>query len=98
MRGIVKSNKMDKTITVTVERLMKHPRYGKYVRRKASYKAHDSHKQAKVGDLVEIEETRPLSKTKNWRLVRIIKKASEVQFVAPQEPTVEVEQQQPAQP
>jgi small subunit ribosomal protein S17 len=83
VRGVVKSGKMDKTVSVYVERLMKHPRYGKYVRRRSTYKAHDPHNEAKTGDIVEIEETRPLSKTKAWRLVRIVRRASEVELVTP---------------
>ena len=67
---------MDKTISVVVERLLQHPRYGKFVRRRATFKAHNPHDEAKAGDLVEIEETRPLSKTKSWRLVRILTRAS----------------------
>ncbi len=74
-RGIVKSDRMDKTISVLVERLVQHPRYEKYVRHRSTFKAHDSHNEAGVGDLVEIEETRPLSRTKCWRLVRILRRA-----------------------
>jgi small subunit ribosomal protein S17 len=67
---------MDKTITVKVEKLVKHPLYGKYIKRATIYKAHDEEKKAKVGDKVEIMETRPLSKTKRWRLVRILEEAA----------------------
>ncbi len=74
--GIVSSNKMNKTITVKVEKLVKHPLYGKYVKRVTVYKAHDEENKAKVGDKVEIMETRPLSKTKHWRLVRILEEAA----------------------
>jgi small subunit ribosomal protein S17 len=74
--GVVSSNKMDKTITVKVEKLVKHPVYGKYIRRVTVYKAHDEERKAKVGDKVEIMETRPLSKTKHWRLVRILGEAA----------------------
>jgi len=87
-RGIVTSDKMDKTIAVTVEWLKRHPCYGKYVRHRATYKAHDAHREARLGDLVEIEETRPLSRTKSWRLVRILRRASELERepeLAPQE-------------
>lgn len=73
--GMVVGNKMQKTIVVEVMRLIKHPRYGKYIKRSTIYKAHDENKQAGVGDKVEIIETRPLSKTKTTRLVRIIEKA-----------------------
>ncbi|HHT9129303.1 MAG TPA: 30S ribosomal protein S17 [Candidatus Brocadiaceae bacterium] len=73
--GMVIGNKMQKTIVVEVMRLVKHPRYGKYIKRSSIYKAHDENGQAKVGDKVEIIETRPLSKTKTTKLVRIIEKA-----------------------
>ena len=84
-RGIVKSSKMDKTISVVVERLLLHPRYGKYVRRTSTYKAHDTNNEAKPGDLVEIEESRPLSKTKTWRLVRIVRRAQEMEALPVEE-------------
>ena len=74
--GIVSSNKMDKTLVVRVERRKKHPRYGKYIRRTTVYKAHDEGNRANVGDKVEIMETKPLSKTKRWRLVRIVEKTA----------------------
>ena len=74
--GVVTSDKMQKTIVVQVERLVKHPQYGKYLRRHTVYKAHDEKNEAKVGDRVEITETRPLSKTKRWRLIRVIGKNS----------------------
>lgn len=74
--GIVSSNKMKKTVVVKVERMVKHPRYGKYIRRATVYKAHDEEGKAKVGDKVEIMETRPLSKTKHWRLVRVVEEAT----------------------
>ena len=70
--GIVTSDKMDKTITVVIKRLVKHPKYRKYIRRITKLKAHDEKNQAKIGDRVEIMETRPLSKTKHWRLVRVL--------------------------
>ncbi|MFN3531945.1 MAG: 30S ribosomal protein S17 [Candidatus Brocadia sp.] len=73
--GMVVGNKMQKTIVVEVMRLVKHPRYGKYIKRSTIYKAHDESNQAGVGDKVEIIETRPLSKTKTTKLVRIIEKA-----------------------
>ncbi len=71
--GIVTSDKMQKTIVVRVERLVRHSLYGKYVRRKTVLKAHDENNEAKVGDWVEVEFTRPLSKTKRWKLVRVIR-------------------------
>ena len=73
--GIVSSNKMIKTITVTVERKVKHPMYGKFLKKSSSFHAHDEQNSAGTGDVVRIMETRPLSKTKRWRLVEIIEKA-----------------------
>lgn len=75
--GQVTSDKMTKTITVLVERTHKHPKYGKYVRTNKRYHAHDEGELAGVGDLVEIAATRPLSKLKRWRLVRIVEAAPE---------------------
>ena len=74
--GIVTSTKMAKTISVNVERLVKHPRYGMYIRRRTRLVAHDENEIAKAGDQVEISFTRPLSKTKRWRLVRVVRPAS----------------------
>lgn len=73
--GVVSSNKMDKTITVTVVRKLKHPKYGKFVKKSKKFHAHDEENTAQPGDLVKIMETRPLSKMKRWRLVEIIEKA-----------------------
>ncbi len=73
--GVVSSNKMTKTITVTVERKVKHPIYGKFLKKSSSFHAHDELNTAGIGDVVRIMETRPLSKTKRWRLVEIIEKA-----------------------
>jgi len=73
--GIVSSNKMAKTITVAVERKIKHPIYGKFLKKTTKFHAHDELNTAGVGDVVRIMETRPLSKTKRWRLVEIIEKA-----------------------
>jgi small subunit ribosomal protein S17 len=74
-RGYVVSDKMNKTIVVEVEDRVKHPLYGKVIRRSNKVKAHDELNTAGIGDLVLISETRPLSATKNWRLVEIIEKA-----------------------
>ena len=74
VQGKVISDKMDKTITVRQDRLVKHPLYGKYVRRKTIYKAHDERNEASMGDVVEIVFTRPISKSKCWRLVRIVRR------------------------
>jgi small subunit ribosomal protein S17 len=73
--GVVTSDKMQNTIVVRVDRLVKHPVFKKYLRRKSIYKAHDPKSEAKVGDRVEIAECRPISKTKRFRLVRILKKS-----------------------
>ncbi len=75
--GIVTGTKMQKTIVVEVMRLIKHPTFGKYIKRSSMYKAHDENGIAKVGDKVEIIETRPISKTKSTRLLRIIEKAKQ---------------------
>lgn len=73
--GLVTSDKMDKTITVAVERKVKHPFYGKFLKKTTKFHAHDENNQCGAGDTVRIMETRPLSKTKRWRLVEIIEKA-----------------------
>jgi len=73
--GVVCSDKMDKTITVAVERKVKHPIYGKFVKKTTKFHAHDEKNEAKPGDVVRIMETRPLSKTKRWLLVEIVEKA-----------------------
>jgi small subunit ribosomal protein S17 len=73
--GVVSSNKMDKTITVAVERKVKHPIYGKFLNKTTKFHAHDEKNECTIGDVVKIMETRPLSKTKRWRLVEVIEKA-----------------------
>ena len=73
--GVVKSNKMDKTITVSVERKVKHPIYGKFVKKTTNFHAHDEKNECTVGDVVRIMESRPLSKTKRWRMVEVVEKA-----------------------
>ncbi len=73
--GLVVSDKMDKTITVALERQVKHPIYGKFVKQTTKLKAHDETNDAKEGDTVRIQETRPLSKTKRWRLVEVVERA-----------------------
>lgn len=75
MVGTVCSDKMDKTVVVMIERLVKHPRYKKYVKRRAKYKAHDERKECHIGDTVSIVETRPLSREKRWRVREVIKRA-----------------------
>ena len=73
--GVVTSNKMDKSITVAIKWKEKHPIYGKFVNKTKKYHAHDENNECKIGDTVKIMETRPLSKTKRWRLVQIIERA-----------------------
>lgn len=73
--GLVVSDKMSKSIVVAVERKVKHPMYGKFVKTTTKFKAHDEENTCGIGDKVLIMETRPLSKTKNWRLVEILEKA-----------------------
>jgi small subunit ribosomal protein S17 len=75
--GVVTSDKMQKTRRVEIPRLVKHARYGKYIRRRTICHVHDEKNESRAGDTVEIMETRPLSKTKNWRLVRVVTKAPE---------------------
>jgi len=78
LTGKVVSNKMDKTVTVLIERRVKHPVYGKYVSKSSKIKAHDANNECKEGDLVTISESRPLSKTKSWVLVKIEERATEI--------------------
>ncbi|MFK8161140.1 MAG: 30S ribosomal protein S17 [Lewinella sp.] len=73
--GLVASNKMDKTISVVIERRLKHPIYGKYVKRSKKLIAHDENNECQIGDLVKIMETRPMSRRKRWRLVTVLEKA-----------------------
>ncbi len=73
--GVVISNKMEKSIVVEIERKVKHPIYGKFVKKTSRFHAHDEANDCNIGDTVKIMETRPLSKTKCWRLVEIIKRA-----------------------
>jgi len=73
--GIVTSNKMDKSVVVSVERKVKHPKYGKFIKNTTKFVAHDEKNECGEGDTVRIMETRPLSKSKNWRLVEIVERA-----------------------
>jgi small subunit ribosomal protein S17 len=73
--GLVVSNKMDKSIVVSIERRFKHPIYGKFIKKTNKFAAHDEKNECNIGDTVRIMETRPLSKNKNWRLVEIIERA-----------------------
>ena len=78
LTGRVVSDKMKKTVTVLVERRMKHALYGKYITRSSKYHAHDEASECKQGDLVLIEECRPLSRTKSWRVIQLVEKAKTV--------------------
>jgi len=73
--GTVSSDTMDKTVVVLIERVVKHPRYKKYVKKRAKYKAHDEKNECHIGDTVSIIETRPLSREKRWRVKEVIKRA-----------------------
>jgi small subunit ribosomal protein S17 len=75
--GVVTSDKMNKTRRVEIPRLVRHPQYGKYIKRRTVCHVHDEKNESRVGDVVEIMETRPLSKTKNWRLLRVLTKGAE---------------------
>jgi len=75
--GRVVSNRMDKTITLLVERLVRHRLYGKYIKRSTKLHAHDEGNECREGDLVAVEQCRPLSKTKSWRVVKIIERAEQ---------------------
>ena len=72
--GVVTSNKMNKSIVVAVERKIKHPKYGKFIKRTSTFVAHDEKNTCNIGDTVKITETRPLSKTKRWRLVEVVER------------------------
>ena len=76
LQGRVVSDKMDKSITVVIERRVKHPIYGKFVRRSTKVHAHDENNECQIGDLVVVEQCRPLSKTKKWRFIKLIERAS----------------------
>jgi small subunit ribosomal protein S17 len=82
-QGVVTSNKMTKTITLKIERLVRHPLYGKFVRRSTKLHAHDELQEANIGDVVEVEFCRPMSKLKRWRLVRIVRRGSDTTAPVP---------------
>ena len=84
--GVVTSDKMQKTRRVEIPRLVRHARYGKYIRRRTICHVHDEQNESRTGDTVEIMETRPLSKTKTWRLVRIVTKAPQTPVTAAEKP------------
>ena len=77
LTGSVSSDAMDKSITVTIERRIKHPIYGKYIKRSTKLHVHDENNECGKGDVVVIEQCRPISKTKSWRLVEVVEKAGE---------------------
>lgn len=77
LRGTVISDKMDKTVTVSVERIFQHPLYKKTIKTRKKYKAHDEENKCRVGDVVEIIESRPISKTKRWKVLRIVKEVGD---------------------
>ncbi len=83
--GTVVSDKMDKTVVVMVETLVKHPLYGKYVKRRKKFMAHDENNECKIGDKVLIEETRPLSRRKRWRVKQILERAKVLETEASEE-------------
>lgn len=91
--GVVVSDKMDKTVVVAVDRLVRHPLYKKVVRRTSKFYAHDEFNECRVGDIVEIMETRPLSKLKRWRVVKIVQRAKVPLPVAREEVAEETEEQ-----
>jgi len=90
MIGIVLSAKTPKTITVEIERTFKHPKYGKYLRRRKRYMAHDEQSTARAGDTVEITSTRPLSKRKRWRLLRVVTRSELVGGMEVTDATAEI--------
>ena len=77
LSGRVVSDKMDKSATVVVERLVRHPVYGKYVRRSSKFHVHDEGNECRIGDVVAIQECRPISKTKSWKLVKVVARAAQ---------------------
>lgn len=77
--GVVVSDKMDKTRVVLVERIVQHPQYKKYIRKRKKFYAHDENNETRVGDVVKIMETRPLSKLKRWRIVEILRRAPQLE-------------------
>ena len=77
LAGVVVSKSGDKSVKIVLDYKVKHPKYGKYIRRRTKIGVHDEHNQSGVGDVIEIAECRPLSKTKSWRLVKVLKKAGQ---------------------
>lgn len=87
--GIVVSDKMDKTVVVAVERSVRHPLYGRFVRRTSKFKAHDENNECRIGDKVRIMETRPLSKDKKWRVAEILLRADDLGLTGKEEGTID---------
>ena len=77
LTGVVVSNSGNKSVKIALDYKVKHPKYGKYIKRRTKIGVHDEHNQSGVGDVIEIAECRPLSKTKSWRLVKVVKKAGQ---------------------
>ncbi len=77
LTGVVVSNSGNKSVKIVLDYKVKHPKYGKYIKRRTKIGVHDEHNQSGVGDVIEIAECRPLSKTKSWRLVKVVKKAGQ---------------------
>lgn len=90
IQGRVKAAKMQKTVVVQTIRYVRHPKYGKYLRRYSKFYVDDPNREAKLGDLVEIMETRPLSKLKRWRLVRVIERSERAEEFTSSEPSADV--------
>jgi len=78
LTAMVMGKSGDKSVKVVIDFKVRHPKYGKYIKRRTKLSVHDEHNQSGVGDLVEIAQSRPLSKTKSWRLVRVVEKASQI--------------------
>ena len=76
--GVVTSDKMDKTVTIMVERRVRHPLYGKIIKRSSKFHVHDENNECNIDDVVMVEQCRPISKLKSWRLVKIVEKASQI--------------------
>lgn len=96
--GVVTSDKMDKTRRVEIERLVPHPKYGKFVRRRTVCHVHDEQNASHVGDIVEIMETRPLSKLKRWRTVRIVRRGAQQALAGEGETTTTTTPTEPSAP
>ena len=94
-QGVVQSDKMDKSVIVAVTNLVKHPLYGKYMKRVSKHMAHNPQNNARRGDLVEIESTRPLSRRKCWRVVRVLRRGLQADVPGPEELSAEAQSSAP---